>query len=254
MTANASFLYYVDRDYGRRLDEKTIRDILDVSSNRIDDAVINGISYLDYFTVTGTQTIRLTTTYPGLIIGSGYNHPAGEREEDSSSDFQMGFYFDHTTGMPVIPGSTVKGILKSVFPKNKDTDEIIQEKIKYINGLLDNKFEITKDNWQTLFEKGNIFYDAFISAVPQDGRIFAEDYITPHNPHDPMGIFKNPTPLRFLKIAPGVTFTFQFRLKDSVLYNELKISISEKKELFKRILLDFGIGAKRNVGYGNFIE
>ena len=129
--------------------------------------------------IPGTESFSLTTIYPGLITGSGYNHPAGERESDSSSDFQMGFYFDHTTGMPVIPGSTVKGILKSVFPKNEDK-EIIQEKIKYINGLLDNKFEITIDNWQNLFEKGNIFYDAFISSVPQDGRIFAEDYITPH--------------------------------------------------------------------------
>jgi len=69
-----------------------------------------------------------------------------------------------------------------------------------------------------------------------------------------MGIFKNPTPIRFLKIAPNVTFTFQFKLKDSCFENNQKITPNEKIELFKKILLDFGIGAKRNVGYGNLVD
>jgi len=58
---------------------------------------------------------------------------------------------------------------------------------------------------------------------------------------------------RFLKIAPGVTFTFQFKLHDFFLNGDMVLSKANIKEIFKQILLDFGIGAKRNVGYGAFI-
>ncbi|HED01041.1 MAG TPA: type III-B CRISPR module RAMP protein Cmr6 [Proteobacteria bacterium] len=260
MTTNASFIYYRDKSFGKKLNEKEIGEILGLEANRLDSsAKICGITYFEHFKIPDTRHFSLSTTYPGLIIGAGYNHPAGKIEEDNSSDFQLGFYFDHTTGMPVIPGSTVKGILKSVFPKDGDKAEIKKEKMKYINTevikdilkingleLVDNKGD--KNDWRRLFEKGNIFYDSYISAT-DDGRVFAEDYITPHK-----NIFKNPIPIRFLKIAPDVTFTFQFKLKDSCFKNSQKISSNEKLKLFKKILLDFGIGAKRNVGYGNLIE
>lgn len=256
MTTNASFIYYRDKSFGRDLNNKKISEILGLSKNRIDsDAEICGIQYFKYFKIPGaTHFLLLKTTYPGLIIGAGYNHPAGETEEDKSSDFQLGFYFDHTTGMPVIPGSTVKGILKSVFPQKGEGEEIKREKLQYINGLLNSNtgkgILLNEDNWERLFDKGNIFFDAYISGIPSDGKVFAEDYITPHT----KGPFKNPVPLRFLKIAPDVTFTFQFKLKDSCFENNQKITCDEKLKLFKKILLDFGIGAKRNVGYGNLVE
>jgi len=234
---NASFVYYRSPNFGRDLNEKEFK-----------LAAIQGINYADYFKIDKTLIFNLKTTYPGLIIGAGYTHPALKE-----GDFQLGFYFDHTTGMPVIPGSTVKGILKSVFPKKGEADEIKREKLKYFNGLIKQitgKDTLLNDNnCGKLFEKGNIFFDAFISAIPDNGRVFAEDYITPHK-----NIFKNPIPIRFLKIAPDVTFTFQFKLKDGCFKNSQKISSNEKLKLFKQILLDFGIGAKRNVGYGNLIE
>ncbi len=252
--ANASYLYYRHGDFGKSLDDFRIEALLGFEDKNLagDKNSICGIPYVNYFRIKGAAAFSLKTTYPGLIVGAGYNHPAGEKEADSESDFQLGFYFDHTTGMPVIPGSTVKGVLKSVFPKG-EASHIVEEKLKYINGLLDN-VTVTKDNWEKLFEKGNIFHDAFISGITDDGRIFAEDYITPHNPGEPMGIFKNPKPLRFLKVAPGVVFTFQFVLRDSRLDNGHTVSAEQKKEIFRQILLDFGVGAKRNVGYGNLVE
>jgi len=59
--------------------------------------------------------------------------------------------------------------------------------------------------------------------------------------------------LRFLKIGPGVTFKFQFKFKESKI-DDILVTPKDKKELFKKILLDFGIGAKRNTGYGVLIE
>jgi CRISPR-associated protein Cmr6 len=52
----------------------------------------------------------------------------------------------------------------------------------------------------------------------------------------------------FLKILPEVTIQFQFDLKDGLLTK------GQKEDLFRRLLLDFGIGAKTNVGYGQFEE
>ncbi len=251
MTTNASFIYYKSKNFGKDLNDKEIKELIEIPTNTLDsNAKICSIPYLDYFKIPGAKGFPLKTTYPGLIIGSGYNHPAQEQ----SSDFQLGFYFDHTTGMPVIPGSTVKGILKSVFPKkgkdkNKEvSDSIKREKLNYINGVLNNCYLITDENWEKLFEKGNIFFDAYVTGIPGNGKIFAEDYITPHKSQ-----FKNPIPLRFLKIAPNVTFTFMFILKDNHFGDGQMITSTEKLDLFKKILLYFGIGAKRNVGYGNFV-
>ncbi|MEZ4966913.1 MAG: RAMP superfamily CRISPR-associated protein [Saprospiraceae bacterium] len=60
------------------------------------------------------HSFRLKTTYPGLLIGSGYQHETG-----AEGELKLGFFFDHTSGLPVIPGSSVKGVLRSVFHKDQ---------------------------------------------------------------------------------------------------------------------------------------
>ncbi len=274
---NASLIYYrgytldgknlKQDDLLKNLDSMIFQDLLGANSKEdLKRIQINGTSYLDFYRIPNATTFALRTVYPGLLIGIGYEHPEFKSEEKKvnkeKGDFQLGFYFDYTTGMPVIPGSTVKGILKSVFPKqipkNVKEDEkkmietINSEKLNYINGLLQllhKSLLLTETNWEKLFEKGNIFFDAYISEIPSDGKVFAEDYITPHT----QGPFKNPIPIRFLKIVPGVTFTFQFKLVETK-FEDITIVPEDKCKLFKKILLDFGIGAKRNVGYGNFVE
>lgn len=57
------------------------------------------------------QSIKLQTTYPGLLVGVGYNHQVSNTEA-----INAGFSFDHTTGLPLLPGSSVKGVLRSAFP------------------------------------------------------------------------------------------------------------------------------------------
>ncbi|MCI4624439.1 MAG: type III-B CRISPR module RAMP protein Cmr6 [Candidatus Magnetoovum sp. WYHC-5] len=281
---NASFIYYkykdinnINNNYGKCLQEKGVQELLNVQGNIDSSAKINGIPYMiccgdadSFFEIKTDHKFTLTTTYPGLIIGIGYNHPSRKDDDKEatkvdSSDFQLGFYFDHTSGMPVIPGSTVKGILKARFPKKSLDSYAKPEKPEEqelailrmydmfctINKLCEKEdikdVRIGEDNWEDLFCKNDVFYDAFISHVP-DGKIFAEDYITPHGKNP----LKNPTPIRFLKIAPNVQFTFQFKLHDSILLGGKKITAEQKCCLFKRIIGCFGIGAKRNVGYGYF--
>lgn len=212
---------------------------------------------------TGQQQFTLKTIYPGLLIGTGYSHQTG-----STGEFKSGFYFDYTTGLPVIPGSSVKGVLRSVFPgRDKSENGVVKTmKTKFIRSLLksvggpeltDDKDIITLEKaiFEGLDEKDHplpmhrhdVFHDAFICNADREHKILEEDFITPHG-ENPL---KNPTPVRFLKIRGGVSFQFCFDLKDTEI-NGRTVTAAQKKELFLRILKKTGIGAKTNTGYGHF--
>jgi CRISPR-associated protein Cmr6 len=96
---------------------------------------------------------------------------------------------------------------------------------------------------EEIFVKGDIFFDAVIIKGNPQNRFLGDDYITPHK-----AATKDPIPLRFIKILPEVSFRFAFLLHDGSITKE------QKEALFKQIILDFGLGAKTNVGYGKFTE
>lgn len=187
----------------------------------------------------------MKTIYPGLIMGTGVTHETGLKGE-----MKLGLSFDYTTGLPYIPGSSIKGILRSVFPNSfsKADKEFKESRIAYIRDILGNQELNVEELEAELFEgKGSesiydrdVFMDAFITDVCGDGSFLKNDYITPHN-NKPL---KNPNPIQFLKILPKVTITFHFRLNKGI------ISAEQKKKLFEQILKDIGVGAKTNVGYG----
>lgn len=226
---------------------------------------------------------RLTfkTTYPGLLIGSGYLHETG-----MTGEVKLGFHFDHTTGMPVIPGSSVKGVLRSAFPqfrpnkkelwiidnisnepeKNKvkaqyigrdllewkDDDEILFSKVHQLEQHIFEGMDVEqsvkekKAVYYSLYER-DIFYDAFptLGVSGNERKIMGMDAITPHGSNP----LKNPIPLPFIKILPGVLITFYFNLNAP---DYMEIDSEKRQSLYSRILLDLGIGAKTNVGYGQF--
>ncbi|MCR5451430.1 MAG: type III-B CRISPR module RAMP protein Cmr6, partial [Lachnospiraceae bacterium] len=92
-------------------------------------------------------------------------------------------------------------------------------------------------------KKADIFFDAYpIRGNAKTNKLFAFENITPHS------MFKDPTPLRLLKVIPDVIFEFRFLIKDSVAIPEM--TKEKKAELFKRIISDLGMGAKTNVGFG----
>ena len=194
------------------------------------------------------DTLKLTTIYPGLFTGGGIPHETG-----TMGEFKLGFFFDHTTGLPIIPGSSVKGLLRSAF-KHPD---YIAYLLNEILGDKESKIDINaleaeifagekKENGKTTYipiAGRDIFFDAVIDPSEDgDGKFLGIDFITPHRDE-----FKDPNPLQFLKVLPRVTFCFQFILRDGI--NGI-IKAGDKLKLFEHILLDLGIGAKTNVGYG----
>lgn len=225
------------------------------SEIKVDSGVLDGLkSRVDYeddllkeIRLISTHGFRLKVAYPGLLVGVGYFHGL----PDDNSDIKVGFYFDYTTGLPTIPSSSIKGVLRSFF---EDTDKAIKkEKEEFIRDILkksdlnidqlkDEIFEgirhknSLKEN-MSLYERDK-FLDACIAT--KNAPILAEDYLAPHEP------FKEPIPIKMIKVRPGVEFEFNFILHDGI------ISADEKEYLFFRLLLEGGIGAKTASGYGHF--
>ncbi len=195
---------------------------------------------------------KLEVAYPGLITGVGINHEVGGVD----SEFKLGMHFDYTTGMPVIYGSTVKGVLKS-YIKHYDVgvDSLDLEK-EIFEGLkrTDNGGDIPEKERtyepMSIYDR-DIFFDAVIVQGTRGSKFLEKDTICPHGDNP----LKNPTPINFLKIAPGVKIEFRFNLKgkEDRKENGYLISTIQKIALFKEILQDWGIGAKTNVGYGQFV-
>ncbi|MEM6846091.1 MAG: type III-B CRISPR module RAMP protein Cmr6 [Bacteroidota bacterium] len=253
-----------------------------LEEHRPNAEMLSSLQLKQYFeSQSNFQSIEITTQYPGLFVGSGYIHETGNEGE-----IKLGFFFDHTTGLPVVPGSSVKGVLRSVFPSfsslldkkvlpdTEQADEIQLAKADYLKVLFQEIGIETPDEWEEFVhqlelhmfegldisrtdENDNINYlsickrDKFFDAVPnqsnEQGRIMGMDSITPHG----SDTLKNPIPLPFTKVLPEVKFCFQFLLFNSE-FPKGKISSEQKRQLFNNILLDHGVGAKTNVGYGQF--
>lgn len=187
------------------------------------------------------RSFTLTTAYPGLLMGTGYLHDISK-----NGAYKVGFSFDYVNGNPYYPGSSLKGMLRSVFPGQRKMDK--EEYQAYLIGKLDEvgvsgiQGEQIDQLEKEIFE----FNDIFLGAYPAENKNTAymkSEYITPHKP------LKNPNPISLIKVGPNVKFKFSFILHDGEL-----LTADQKKMLFEAIILDFGIGAKTNVGFGKFVK
>ena len=227
--------------------------------------------------------IILQSTYPGLLVGIGIPHAAKHKGET-----QLGLSFDHSTGLPYIPGSSVKGVLRSMFPlqdialadkcekkaleskkesekeelrdKAKRLREQADEKRKFVAGLIPNFAPEMADDLERSIFIGTEYdceKEDYVQIAERD--IFFDVFPTESKrgllgtdfitPHT-KGEFQNPDPIHFMRIAPDVTLRFEFKLNDSRRCGKVFCDAASKRELFQSILTTVGIGAKTNVGYG----
>ena len=228
---------------------------------QVESAISVNTDVLEVLRSADYSVVNMRVQAPGLLIGSGLAHGLPGSEED----VKTGLQFDYTSGLPVIPGSSVKGVIRSAFPTIKEdkeqSNEADAEKLNYIKSLIADIPEFSslvledKDILELgnqMFNHGDVFADALLvgygTRMKQHGpvkQVLTEDYITPHTG----GPLAQPIPIKIVKVAPGVTFAFCFK------FNETKIgarvvSASMKKALCAAILQDLGVGAKTNVGYG----
>lgn len=243
--------------------------------------------------LTNIDKIYFSVNYPGLLIGTGTKieytpFNKSQRGNGNDDNFKNGLSFDYTTGLPYIPGSGIKGIIRDFFPteytKNvgdKDyseedkvkTEDQNKVKVELINQILesDYTFEDIERIKDSIFEgrdfekKENFEKEEYLPIFKRDkfiegkiliqGRkqILDKDYITPHKK-----ILENPVPIQILKIVPGTEIEILLQLNETKISipdkNDIVITKEQKKKLFTEILFLTGLGAKTNVGYGHFNE
>lgn len=186
-------------------------------------------------TMADGATFRLKVVYPGLVTGIGLVHDSKKLD----GAFNLGMHFNYTYGVPVIYGSSIKGILRSYFTAFYEGQEKERMLADIFDGENNGKAKPQKER--------DVFFDAVLVSGDASGRIFETDAITPHRE----GPLNEPNPVTFLKIAAGATIEFFFRLTDSEVNGEI-LNKKDKLELFRKILMRVGAGAKTNVGYGQF--
>lgn len=228
---------------------------------QVESAISVNTDVLEVLRDADYSVVNMRVQAPGLLVGSGLAHGLPGSEED----VKTGLQFDYTSGLPVIPGSSVKGVIRSAFPTIKEdkeqSNEADAEKLNYIKSLIADIPEfsslVLEDNdilelGNQMFNHGDIFADALLvgygTRMKQHGpvkQVLTEDYITPHTG----GPLAQPIPIKIVKVAPGVTFAFCFKFNETKIGAKV-VSASMKKALCAAILQDLGVGAKTNVGYG----
>lgn len=277
----------------------------------------------------GFDHFTMSVLYPGLLLGLGNPHALADGTGNTAEDIKSGFFMDYVTGLPVIPGTMVKGTIRSVFKKPVKTElkdkrtaaywtgrqEAYEERKQFISEMLAavvmeksgrsltfdpvSDFENLEDE---LFVSGSdrgggricagkdIFLDAWPVGTAADRihdrngygireeenprklkrKIYGLDFITPHKmakkdkafwygkhwekwenreqAYEELDAVANPNPIRILKVLPGVRYLFRFQLVPSARYPQITAEV--KRELYRRILEVFGIGAKTDIGFG----
>lgn len=243
---------------------------VDAANNKgeVRDQLRYGQSMCSFYKSIQAKQFSVYVCYPGLLVGMG--HPHGTKQV--RGEIQTGAFFDWVTGAPYYPGSSVKGILRSLFKvasgESPGADGCRAELLERINNAAPGAFSIfTKEDAlylkNVLFGKDPedeskipdhgscIFYNAHVvgfrkKASGQQEKIFGMDSLAPHEDR-----LRNPVPINMLRILPDVCLTFNMVLHDVPDKDgNILITSDQLLTLFKEIILDLGIGAKTNTGYG----
>lgn len=173
-----------------------------------------------------------------LTFGLGYQHPT-----------EIGFDFDWTTGLPVIPGSSLKGAALAYAKEHAEylrTELVMMEQIFGSNE-----------------SSGCIVFLPAYPCLGEGDKFLDLDVMTPHyapyydHPNNtdqyPPADWYSPMPLPYLTVPIGINYCF--RLADrSNLGAKAGDSLILKTALntLKAALTENGVGAKTAVGYGYF--
>ncbi len=165
----------------------------------------------------------------------------------------VGLSFERTAGLPIIPGTAVKGLVSTwtywtqIFDgekfdtKKKPSSRRAFEKPQTILAL-----RVLGDDRGEGSESAGavIFLGGFPVEVPKLGL----DIVNPH--HTPQGQEKAPTPNLFLALEPGATWMFPLLVRRGAPDPQALLNAAER--WLCESLTELGIGAKTAAGYGRF--
>ncbi|MEM2096862.1 MAG: type III-B CRISPR module RAMP protein Cmr6 [Methanothrix sp.] len=174
----------------------------------------------------GGKFMLFRTSAP-FVTGLGRSHPV-----------ENGFAWHHTLGVPYLPGSSVKGLVRSWASIWK---KVNNEEIKRIFG----------DEPESSGGVGSV---VFLDALPRQPVKLKAEIMTPHyapyyQGREPPADWHSPVPIPFLAVAEGQEFLF------GVIPRKNGSEECEKVMVWLKEALEFaGAGAKTAVGYGRFLS
>jgi len=165
--------------------------------------------------------LGILETSSRFVTGLGRSHPV-----------ENGFAWHHALGTPYLPGSSIKGMVRSWAREWESTDG---------------------DDLNRIFGKpdraGSIY---FFDALPVDPVLLEMDVITPHyagwDENDPPGDWRSPVPIPFLVTAAGSRFLFGLGSRSGATEEDINKTWGWLVQALEHV----GAGAKTAVGYGRF--
>lgn len=188
----------------------------------------------EYLQRLGNTRLFVATAATPIAIGLG-----------NESVLEVGLTIHHTYGMPVIPGSALKGLCRRGALRLLTDGQITPQQFEVLFGY-------SKESGQA--SAGYItFWDAWYDPTSVDKKPFHRDVVTVHHSNyyssrgrqDYPTDFDAPNPVPFLVVPPKACFLFALTAPD-----ESWGTFAEN--LLKWCLQYLGVGAKTNAGYGFF--
>ncbi len=175
---------------------------------------------------------RIYSTNWHLATGLGLSHP-----------IENGMTWHHTLGVPYLPGSSVKGIVRTW------AEQWVGHSSEEINRIFGPWHEDKKSRDQKTVST-IIFFD----ALPVQPVELAADIMTPHYKEYYRGDEKipgdwyDPNPIPFLTVGAGQPFVFAVAPREKENISDLNLVLQWLDEALTTI----GAGAKTAAGYGRF--
>jgi len=160
----------------------------------------------------------------------------------------VGLYTDRTTGLPMIPGTAVKGVLSTWACWEQNQDKLQSGKHSDADKKRkDMAFQIFGDNSSEGSESAGevVFLGGFPKSVP----ILELDLVNPHTEANGRNM-ERLTPNPFLTIASGSMWVFPFYVRSGA--DDPVSLLNQTKTWMTEAFTQYGIGAKVAAGYGQF--
>ncbi len=183
-----------------------------------------------------TFTITAKTSSP-FITGLGSGHPT-----------ETGMILDRNLGVPYIPSSSIKGILRLAYAVN-----IADGRSEVPDSELEKYFGLTDTNKS---RRGQLM---FLDAYPRGNVELKLDIMNPHFGKYYDGTDKqpveteSPVPIKFLTVKQGTEFVFNcaYLPLDEKDRSDEKVK-DDVEKMFATAFSKLGFGGKTSIGYGRF--
>jgi CRISPR-associated protein Cmr6 len=204
--------------------------------------------WTDSFPRAGLYLSEQLTLTSRLIIGLG-----------SENVLETGLRLHHTYGVPIIPGSALKGLASHYCHDvwgQRQRESPAQENLRFRRNGNGSYHEFL---FGTTADGGVItFHDALITPQSLHEGALRLDVMTPHHPQwqtnqAPPSDFDSPNPVSFLSVAGTFAVRLSWCGPAEATQDQARKWVTLAMTLLREALAEWGIGGKTSSGYGRLV-